>query len=448
MVLPQLVKSGSPIRAADQNMLIGAVRALANRTVAKGGAMQHTRVLKHQSFRTTVGFDSVSGQAVVMVDGGTYFDSATPSGIIGETAWHVPKKEDNKPWVWEHKTNTSESGYVVLKKEGDNEPVLAWMKTITSNDDDIACVVAKVELVISDGKLGSAVVLQVLHGDYFKGGGGKTPTRHMGHPFAWTRVDKDQWVLGALAVVCRRVFFAVNKSREDSGLLSLDCGVYMPVVPRVDESFSSTSHRGWHREYNAGTEGEFVTVVPGITVWAASSQTSSSESESGFSGRATLIVARIDVSSARSVSVTWGTMDLSSLVKDSDDWPHAPSRFVARLNVGLKSVPDAYHPKVTVGASYAVDDDNEGAYTTTIPMAVLAPTGEYDFDIVPIHQGVVEVFPSIAFGLTAIPVSQTEVSDVFPPDCAGSVSMGLKYCISGPTTCGIEPYDADLADIA
>ncbi|MBQ7331816.1 MAG: hypothetical protein IJW39_01040, partial [Opitutales bacterium] len=222
MELPPLVSKGSPIRAADQNKLINAVRQLAAGSVARSGGagMLRSRTTgKKRPFEVSVSYDASRG-VVASVEPCVWHGNreTVPAGIVAEDSgsegadpdtWIVGDYDADSGEYKATEIDISGPGYIVLYATLVNGKVSDVsvgfdLNTPEANNDDagvISTVVAYVNFEWAENGITNLTVLQYLNGDFWLGEKGGSGESYAGNPFAWTRTGERTWQLTRVAVM-------------------------------------------------------------------------------------------------------------------------------------------------------------------------------------------------------------------------------------------------------
>jgi hypothetical protein len=449
--LPPLVSKGSPIRAADQNKLITAVRSLAGASVAgaAGGNMQRSRAKgKKRPFEVSVLFDAERGVAFARVEPGVWHGNrkTVPAGITyensqneGPDTWIVAEKDEETGMYKASEILLPSPGYIVLRAsliDGFVAKVeLAFSADAPARNDpsaeELKTVVAYVDFIVSNGVMEKSTVLQYLGGDFWLGEkGGDSGESYEGNPYAWTRVGPRKWQLSKVCVmVVPNQLFGFNKTTKKE-LVFWRC-----VMPAEFTEVKDTSTQTLYD--SAPHAPNRFWVQDGIAIAAGEGYP---EDE-----YATIIYAEI-LSRGGTASLNWR----AQVLRNSEwSFPWVPQNIVTSVNFDamLRSLNSNTMQHLVFSQDLFIDDGRAGEYRVVVPMAIVAPEAAGgNPSLVPIRHGMIEVRPNVAIGIKpdrgtefdSFVISKTDCSGYW--DCSGHVVCSCLTC-GKPYGSGIESLD-------
>lgn len=451
MELPPFVSKGSPIRAADQNKLIGAVRKLAAGSVARSGGagmMRSRAVGKKRPFEVSVYYDAAKSSVVASVEPGVWHGNrkTVPAGIDqcrAETDTWIVGELDPETNVFGPKELTlSGAGYIVLVAKLSGGVVASVnlefsdvAPGVNTESDAIRTVVAFVDYTLEDGALKNPFILQYLNGDFWLGEqGGDSAEHYAGNPFAWTRVGERVWQLQkAFVMVLPHQLLGVSKE-TDKQLDYFGCAGTWGFMSITDKSGSESV-------YQSRVPTRFW-VQDGIAVQVGASVE--------LTDTVFLIYAEV-VGSGGSVSLSWRCGALNKSGGSEWSFPFLSQRMVAGydFNVYLSGEWGSNQTLRFYRDAYA-DTIDAGSFRVAIPMAIVAANHLGAPSLVPIRHGMVEVRPTLAIGMKPGRGTEYDNRVIYEFNCGGSWCAGDIFCTcircnvpyrSSETATGVEALD-------
>lgn len=405
MELPPLVSKGSPIRAADQNKLINAVRQLAAGSVARSGGagMLRSRTTgKKRPFEVSVSYDASRG-VVASVEPGVWHGNreTVPAGIVAADSgsegadpdtWIVGDYDADSGEYKATEIDISGPGYIVLyatMTSGKVSDVSVGfdLNTPEANNDDagvISTVVAYVNFEWVEKGITNLTVLQYLNGDFWLGEkGGSGGESYAGNPFAWTKVGENTWQLRKVALmVAPHQIYGTDGVSGVNVMFDTAGDIYSPT-----RSDSVTNYDTVPLAPNS------YGIEDGLCVGA--------ELEDGA---AILVYAEVD--GLRTLS--WRAHNIYDIYGSGSTegapfpLPWSPQQMTAALtfDVTRSLAGNAYDLAFRLEGKF--DDAAVAQFRVSVPMAIIARSGD-STTLVPIRHGMIEVRPALALGFRMYP---------------------------------------------
>lgn len=454
--LPPFVSKGSPIRAADQNKLINAVRGLAASNVAgmRGGNMQRSRFRgkKHPFEVEVVAGPAGSGEAIIRVHPGVWHGNGTPGEVTsGAVERYLDGQnndfEDFDAWIIgeyneeTRKYDPSEFSvghgiyYVVLTAYAVGGKINSVALHCESERPEphqrldsgtVKTLVAQVEVKIEGNAFKSAVVLQVLGGDFWAPSGGEGEP---GSPFAWTKVEERKWQLEkALVMVTPNQLFGLKKEIQKK-ITFWRCSMPAEFTSVSDESGPTTGIAGAPHAPNSFwiNDGIAVSVHEGYPAGEPP----------------TLIYAKIED----------GTLSWCSHTFYGSEWqfPWVSQELAASydLDVELQSDNNGTVQYLVFRQDAFAEAGWSGDYVVIVPMAIIAPDSSGNPTFVPVRQGMIEVRPTVAIGMKPSRSTEFDGPMIYRCPCGGrwEACYVNKTCVSVKNRSGDGIETLDLLDL-
>lgn len=398
--LPPLVSKGSPIRAADQNKLINAVRRLAASNIAgiRGGNMQRSRAVgKKRPFEVSVYCDAAKSSVVASVEPGVWHGNreTVPAGIVpadsGDGAdadtWIVGVFDADSGEYKPTEITVPASGYIVLYatltdgKVSDVSIGFATDSPKANNDESgvIATVVAYVSFEWAEKGITNLTVLQYLNGDFWLGEkGGDSGESYAGNPFAWTKVGENTWQLRKVVLMVTPHQIYGTDGVSGVGVIFDTAGdIYTPTRSDTTTDYDT-----------APLAPNSYIVLDGLCVGADMED-----------GAAVLVYAEVD--GLRNLS--WRTHNVYDLYGGGSTegapfpLPWVPQRMTAALTFDITRALAGNAYDLTFRLEGKFDDEPVAQFRVSVPMAIIARNGD-STTLVPIRHGMIEVRPALALG--------------------------------------------------